>query len=269
MLFIYIKEYFVHRRRFLALITTSTLGSIFGVACGTPSATTGLTLAVASSLKDVMQALDAAYSTHIAAPAASIQTAGSGALAKQLIEGVTADLFASADRTAMDKVVAAGFIDTTAVKVIAHGTLVVAVRPGAPIPDLQALATSGIKVVMADTTVPAGQYGVTLLGNLSQIYGADYATKVNANVVSYETNVRAVLQKITSGEADAGIVYASDVVAVGQDKVQVLTIPADAAVIAEYVAAPLKTSHRTAQPFLDYIVSDAAKPIWAQYGFNV
>ncbi|MFM7677611.1 MAG: molybdate ABC transporter substrate-binding protein [Roseiflexaceae bacterium] len=259
----------MHRRRFLALIATSTLANLVGAACSTTPAATGLNLAVASSLKDVMQALDAAYATQIAAPAATIQAAGSGALAKQLIEGAKADLFASADRTAMDKVVAAGLIDPAAVNVIAHGMLVVAVRPGAPVPDLQALATNGIKVVMADTTVPAGKYGVTLLDNLSNIYGADYATQVKANVVSYETSVRAVLQKITSGEADAGIVYASDVVAVGKDKVQVLTIPADATVVAEYVAAPLKSGASTSQAFLDYIVSDAAKPIWAQYGFTI
>jgi len=259
----------MHRRHFLAFLATSTVGSIIVAACGTQPATTGLNLAVASSLKDVMQALDAAYATQHTTAVATIQAAGSGALATQLIEGAKADLFASADRAAMDKVIAATLIDATSVNVIAHGTVVVAVRPGAPVPDLAALATSGIKVVMADTTVPAGKYGVTLLKNLSNTYGADYATKVTANVVSYETSVRAVLQKITSGEADAGIVYASDVVAVGNDTVQVLTIPAESAVIVEYVAAPLKASARTGQAFLDYIVSDAAKPIWAQYGFTI
>lgn len=259
----------MHRRHFLSLIATSTLASIVGAACSTQAAATGLDLAVASSLKDVMQALDAAYATRHATPTASIQAAGSGALAKQLIEGAHADLFASADRSAMDTVVASGLIDAAAVTVIARGTLVVAVRLDAPIPDLAALATTGIKVVMADTTVPAGKYGVTLLENLSKTYGADFAAQVTANVVSYETNVRAVLQKITSGEADAGIVYASDVVAVGKDKVQVLTIPADAAVVAAYVAAPLKAGARTSQAFLDYLVSDAAKLIWAQYGFIV
>lgn len=259
----------MHRRQFLALIATSTLASIVGAACSTQAATTGLDLAVASSLSNVMQALDAAYATQISAPVATIQAAGSGALAKQLLEGAKADLFASADRAAMDKVVAAGLIDATAVTVIARGTLVVAVRPGAPVPDLAALATNGIKVVMADTSVPAGTYGVTLLENLSRRYGTDYAAQVTANVVSYETNVRAVLQKITSGEADAGIVYASDVVAVGKDKVQVLEIPADAAVVAEYVAAPLTGGARTSQAFLEYLVSAAAKPIWVQYGFIV
>lgn len=259
----------MHRRHFLSLIATSTLASIVGAACGASSTTTGLDLAVASSLKDVMQVLDAAYATQHATPTARIQAAGSGALAKQLIEGAKADLFASADRAAMDKVVAAGLIDATTVTIIARGTLVVAVRPGAPVPDLAALANSGVQVVMADTSVPAGKYGVTLLENLSTLYGADYATKVTANVVSYETSVRAVLQKITSGEADAGIVYASDVVAAGKGKVQVLTIPATAAVVAEYVAAPLTAGARTSQAFLDYISSDAAKSIWAQYGFIV
>ena len=255
----------MHRRHFLSLIATSAIMA----ACGTQTSTSGLHLAVASSLKDVMQALDATYTSQTSTAAASIQAAGSGALATQLIAGAKADVFAAADRAAMDKVVAAGLIDATAVTVIAHGELVVAVRRGAAVPNLQALATRGITVVMADTTVPAGQYGVTLLANLNTLYGADYAQKVTANVVSYETSVRAVLQKITSGEADAGIVYASDVVAVGRDTVQVLAIPAAAAVVAEYVAAPLTSSAPASHAFLAYIVSDAAQPIWAQYGFTV
>ena len=255
----------MHRRHFLSLIATSAIMA----ACGTQTSTSGLHLAVASSLKDVMQALDAAFASQTSTPVASIQAAGSGALATQLIAGAKADVFAAADRAAMDKVVAAGLIDATAVTVIARGELVVAVRRGAAVPDLQTLASSGITVVMADTTVPAGQYGVTLLANLNTLYGADYAQKVTANVVSYETSVRAVLQKITSGEADAGIVYASDVVAVGRDTVQVLAIPAAAAVVAEYVAAPLTGSAARSQDFLAYIVSDAAQPIWAQYGFTV
>ena len=145
--------------------------------------------------------------------------------------------------------------------------LVVAVRPGANVPDLAALATPGVKVVMADKTVPAGKYGLTLLDNLAKSYGADYKANVTANVVSYETNVKAVLQKVTNGEADAGIVYASDVIALG-DKIQVLTIPAESAVIAEYVAAPLRNAAANAPDFVDFITSDSAKPIWQKYGFN-
>ena len=67
----------MHRRHFLSLIATSTLASIVGAACSTQAAATGLDLAVASSLKDVMQALDAAYATRHATPTASIQAAGS------------------------------------------------------------------------------------------------------------------------------------------------------------------------------------------------
>ena len=143
----------MHRRHFLSLIATSAIMA----ACGTQTPTSGLHLAVASSLKDVMQALDAAYASQTSTAAATIQAAGSGAVATQLIAGAKADVFAAADRAAMDKVVAAGLIDATAVTVIAHGQLVVAVRRGAAVSDLQALASSGITVVMADATVPAGK----------------------------------------------------------------------------------------------------------------
>jgi len=76
------------------------------------------------------------------------------------------------------------------------------------------------------------------------------------------------LQKVTNGDADAGIVYASDVIALG-DKIQVLTIPTESAVIAEYVAAPLRNAAANAPDFVDFITSDSAKIIWQQHGFTV
>ena len=256
----------MQRRKFLAIVANLAVWPAL-VACGS-TATSGLHLTVASSLGSVMQALDKAYQSRTQTPAASIQAGGSGALAQQIIDGAASDVFAAADRAAMDKVVAANLIDASAVKVIAHTALVVVVRPGANLPDLAALATAGVKVVMADKTVPAGKYALTLLDNLAKSYGADYKANVSANVVSYETNVKAVLQKVTNGDADAGIVYASDVVALG-DKIQVLTIPTASAVIAEYVAAPLRNAAADAADFVDFMTSASAKPIWQQHGFTV
>jgi len=256
----------MQRRKFLAIVANLAVWPAV-VACSS-TATSSLNLTVASSLNTVMQALDKAYQSTKNTPAASIQAGGSGALAQQIIDGAASDVFAAADHAAMDKVVAAKLIDASAVKVIAHTALVVVVRPGANVPDLAALATAGVKVVMADKTVPAGKYGLTLLKNLAKTYGADYETHVTANVVSYEANVKAVLQKVTNGDADAGIVYASDVVALG-DKIQVLTIPAESAVIAEYVAAPLRNAASNAADFVDFITSDSAKTIWQQHGFTV
>ena len=256
----------MQRRKFLAIVANLAVWPAV-VACSS-AATSGLNLTVASSLNSVMQALDKAYQSTKNTPAASIQAGGSGALAQQIIDGAASDVFAAADHASMDKVVAAKLIDASAVKVIAHTALVVAVRPGANVPDLAALATAGVKVVMADKTVPAGKYGLTLLDNLAKTYGADYKANVSANVVSYEANVKAVLQKVTNGDADAGIVYASDVVALG-DKIQVLTIPTESAVIAEYVAAPLRNAASNAADFVDFITSDSAKTIWQQHGFTV
>jgi len=256
----------MQRRKFLAIVANLAVWPAI-VACSS-TATSGLNLTVASSLGSVMQALDKAYQSRTQTPAASIQAGGSGALAQQIIDGAASDVFAAADRAAMDKVVAANLIDASAVKVIAHTALVVVVRPGANLPDLAALATAEVKVVMADKTVPAGKYGLTLLDNLAKSYGADYKANVSANVVSYEANVKAVLQKVTNGDADAGIVYASDVIALG-DKIQVLTIPTESAVIAEYVAAALRNAAANAPDFVDFITSDSAKIIWQQHGFTV
>jgi molybdate transport system substrate-binding protein len=247
----------MQRRKFLAIVANLAVWPGHAWRCRN-TATSGLNLTVAASLNSVMQALDKAYQSRKQTPAASVQAGGSGALAQQIIDGAATDVFAAADHASMDKVVAAKLIDASAVKIIAHTALVVAVRPGAAVPDLAAFADAGVKVVIADKTVPAGKYGLTLLKNLAKGYGTDYETRVTANVVSYEANVKAVLQKVTNGDADAGIVYASDVVALG-DKIQVLTIPAEAAVIAECVAAPLRNAASNAADFVAFITSDSAK----------
>jgi molybdate transport system substrate-binding protein len=92
-------------RRTLFTLTGSALGIALLNACtvGSNATTTGFNLAVAASLKDVMQALDAAFSQQHPRPAATLQAAGSGALAQQIIDGARFDLFASADRIAMAK----------------------------------------------------------------------------------------------------------------------------------------------------------------------
>lgn len=259
----------MHRRTLFGLGTRA-LGLAVLTACNqsNTNALTGLNLAVAASLNDVMQALDAAFVQQHPRPAAVIQAAGSGALAQQIIDGASVDLFAAADRTSMDKLIEAQILSATAVTVIAHADVVVVAHPNRTVAQLADLANPGIKVVLADDTVPAGRYAQTALQNLTAVYGDTFASAVNSNVVSLETNVRAVLQKVLSGEADAGIVYTADIIKLSDTDIRKISIPVEYGVQAEYVAAVLPGARVDTQIFLEFIRGPEAAPIWQSYGFR-
>jgi molybdate transport system substrate-binding protein len=248
----------------------SALGLAVLNACGQSriSATAGFNLAVAASLKDVMQALDAAFVQQNPRPTAVLQAAGSGTLAQQIIDGARFDLFAAADRTAMEKIITANIVTARDVVVIAHADVIVIAHPNSAVVQLTDLATPGTTVVLADRTVPAGRYAQTVLTNLTAVHGADFATAVNTNVVSLEANVRAVLQKVQSGEVDAGIVYTADIAKIPDNALRAITIPEGYGVQAEYVAAVLPRAHADTPAFLDFIRGVAAAPIWQSHGFR-
>ena len=139
---------------------------------------------------------------------------GSQVLATQLAQGAPAEVFASADSRSMDAARAANRIDGMPF-VFAQNKLVVIVprtNPGR-IGKLQDLARHGIKLVIGAESVPVGHYSREVLANLSRspAFGSDFARRALSNVVSEEENVKAVVSKVQLGEADAGIVYRSDV----------------------------------------------------------
>ena len=140
----------------------------------------------------------------------------SSTLATQLTEGAAADIFASANIAQMSAAARSGRIHETDSRIFAKNRLV-AITPSthpSAINELADLAKPGLKVVLADKAVPAGQYALDFLQKASAAapFGPNYAAAVQKNVVSYEQDVKAVLSKVSLGEADAGIVYATDLV---------------------------------------------------------
>jgi molybdate transport system substrate-binding protein len=117
--------------------------------------------------------------------------------------------------------------------------------------------------------VPAGRYASQVLDKLSESgrYGAGYAARVRANVVSQETNVRVVLSKVALGEADAGIVYVTD--AAGSDKVRTIEIPARCNVVAEYPIGVLSrsASAEAARAFVELVLGAEGQAVLARHGF--
>ena len=140
--------------------------------------------------------------------------AGSQALATQINAAAPADVFASANNTQMGVVTKAGRIEASASKPFVNNRLVVIYPKANPagIQALQDLAKPGVKLVLADKSVPVGQYAVSFLDNAVKdaSFGATYKADVLKNVVSYELDVKSVLTKVELGEADAGIVYTTD-----------------------------------------------------------
>lgn len=171
--------------------------------------------------------------------------AGSQQLALQIEQGARADVFASADERWMEKIRNLGLLASSP-QVFAHNTLVVIVPRFNParIEKLQDLARPGVKLVLAADSVPAGLYSREALEKLSHLtgFGPDYAPSVLKNQVSSEENVKEVLGKVQLGEADAGMVYYSDITPGNAERVRVLEIPEGANVLASYPIAPLKSA---------------------------
>jgi len=185
--------------------------------------------------------------------------AGSQTLTSQLTQGAHADVFASADMAHMKTVLDAGLVSGQPT-VFAHNRLEIAVQRGNPkgIHTLADLARPGIVVVLADASVPAGKYAQQAL------------TKAGVTVkpASLELMVTAVLSKVALGDADAGIVYVSDVVTSGQ--VDGVAIPDDDNIIANYPIAKLKdsTSAAAADRFIHFLLSGQGQVVLAAAGFE-
>ena len=140
---------------------------------------------------------------------------GSQILEQQIANGAPADIFASADLNNMQKASNAGLVNAS--QIFVKNRLVVIIPASNPgnINSLKDLARKGVKIDIEAKTVPAGNYTRQVLANMSKSadYGSGFGNAALANVVSEETNVKAVVQKVQLGEADAGFVYRSDVTA--------------------------------------------------------
>jgi molybdate transport system substrate-binding protein len=184
--------------------------------------------------------------------------AGSGALVTQIQQGAPADVIATADTASMKKLADAGLVDAPVT--FARNKLEILVAPGNPkqIKGLDDLARSDLVFVIEDDTVPAGMYAAQALSKAG----------VTVSPVSKEADVKSAVAKVTSGEADATIVYATDVTAAGS-KGQGVEIPAAQNVIAEYPIAIVKAAknHAAAAAFVDALVKGSGRTALANRGF--
>jgi molybdate transport system substrate-binding protein len=185
--------------------------------------------------------------------------AGTQTLTSQLQQGAQADVFASADTAHMTQVDSAGLLAAPS-RTFAHNKLEIAVERGNPkgIRTLADLSRAGVVVVLADPSVPAGKYAAQALNNAG----------VTVHAASLELQVTGVLNKVALGEADAGIVYVSDIVTSG--KVDGVAIPDDQNVVADYPIAALKGAANPAgaTAFISFVLSTDGQAILKTAGFQ-
>jgi molybdate transport system substrate-binding protein len=232
-----------------------------------------LTVLAAASLTEPFSELGQQFEASHPGVKVSFNFGGSQQLAQQLAQGAQADLFASASLKYMDVVVTAGRVVSGTVRIFARNHLVVIYPLANPagLNTLQDLAKPGLKLVLAAKVVPVGQYALDFLDKAVQdaAFGQAFKVDVLTNVVSYEDNVKAVLTKVALGEADAGIVYSSDISGDAANKVGRIDIPAALNVIAEYPIAVLEDSAMAdlAKAFMDLVLSAPGQQVLARYGF--
>jgi molybdate transport system substrate-binding protein len=185
-------------------------------------------------------------------------------LASQIQSEGTADVFASASGTAMDTVQdRPGVTDRSN---FATNSLVIVTPPENPagISSIDDLARSGVQLVLAAEGVPVGDYARQALGNAGLLDAA------LANVVSNEADDASVVAKVAADEADAGIVYASDVAAATNTDLPSVQIPHDINVIAAYPIAVVAGSanETAARAFVDYVAGDQGQATLERFGFG-
>ena len=224
-----------------------------------PAASGDVVVFAASSLTEAFTEMGTAFTT--ANPKANVKFnfAGSGDLVTQIGQGAPADLFVSADDSNMKKLSDAGEAAGSPVA-IAKNTFQIIVEKGNPkgISGLADLAKSDVVVVLCAATVPCGKGAATILKNAN----------VTVTPKSLEDKVKGVVTKVTTGEADAGIVFVTDVKAAG-GKAAGVEIPAGVNVISNYPIVITKEATNTAgaQAFMDFVVSSPGQAILAKYGF--
>lgn len=226
----------------------------------------------AASLTDVYGAIEADLEAANPGLDLVFNFAGSQALVTQLSEGAPADVFASANNSQMNAAIEAGVISGEPAE-FAQNKLAIVVPADNPagIESIADLDNDGVLVVLAAEDVPVGGYARESIcaAQDAGVDGDEFAAGVAANVVSNESNVRNVLAKVALGEADAGIVYQTDITPDVAGDVLVIEIPDDLNVIASYPIAAVEGGNaEAAAAFISYILGPEGQATLAEFGFS-
>ncbi|MFG3658700.1 molybdate ABC transporter substrate-binding protein [Streptomyces sp. NPDC047706] len=218
-----------------------------------------VTVFAAASLKESFTTLGKEFEKLHPGTEVTFSFGGSDALAASITGGAPADVFASASPKTMKIVTDAGDASGTPAAFV-RNQLEIATLPGNPdrIASLEDLTNPGLKVVLCDRTVPCGSAAQKALG----------ASALKLTPVSYEEDVRSALNKVVLMEADAAVVYKTDVRAAG-DKVEGVDFPESADAVNDYPITLLKSSRNTgaAEAFVELVQSAEGQKVLTEAGF--
>ena len=218
-----------------------------------------LTVLAASSLSESFAELGRRFEADHPGLTVSLNLAASSSLSRQLVEGAPGDVLATADDVSMQRAVEAGAVGSPTA--FARNRLEIVTRPGNPerIAGLADLSRPGLLVVRCAQEVPCGRLATEALAKAG----------VTVVAASSEENVKAALSRVSLGEADAGIVYVTDVLAAGDDVVAGVPIPDVHNVVATY---PLAISTSAANPaaaraWVDFVLAPSGREVLSKFGF--
>jgi molybdate transport system substrate-binding protein len=228
-------------------------------ACGESASSDDETLVIfaASSLTSSFEDLAERFQSANDDIRVEFNFAASSELELQLEQGATADVFASADEPNMQKAVEVGLVEG-APRILAHNTLEIIVPPDNPggVTGLDDLDEDELVIAICNEECPAGRYALEVFDNAGLSVEPD----------SFETEVKGVVTRVALGEADAGIVYATDTRAAA-DEVEGIPIPDDVNVVATYPIAILRGASPNARSWVEFVLSSEGQDVMQHHGF--
>ncbi len=257
------------RRAFLAILGWAVASAL--AACGGDPDRAELEVFAAASLREAFTEIATEFERTHPDVRVTVNFAGSQTLRTQIEQGARADVFASADLSHAEALDSQGMLDDAPV-VFARNQLVLAVPESnrAGIVQLEDLTRPGLRIVMATEAVPAGNYARQALARFAAATGdPEFPGQVLGLVSSFETNVRLVAAKLELGEADAGFVYRTDVLA-SEGRLNAILLPAAASLDGPYPIAVVRQTARTGQAraFMTFVRGAAGQRILRNHGFT-
>lgn len=230
-----------------------------------------LTVFAAASLTDAFGELATTFEEQNPGVAVRTSFGSSSKVLAQIQQGAPADVFASADEATMNTAVNEGLVAGEP-RTFVRNRLVIVVSGDGPagIQSYRDLAEPGLRLVLAEDEVPVAEYAEESLERANAEYGADFREGVFDNIVSREADVRAAVNRVALGDADATFGYTSDVTPDIRDRVETVGIPPDLNVIATYPIAALSgaESPELANRWIELVTSAEGQGVLKKWGFE-
>ena len=270
----------VHLRFLTALMSAIVLVGFTG--CGQSSNNSGsdggdkkqgrtLTIFAASSLIDAFEELGKIFEKQNESAEVKQSFESTSTLLTQIQQGAPADVFASAAQEEMDTAMKDGLVAGKPEVFVKNREIIMVPNDNpANIQSFQDVANPGVRLVLAQKDVPAADYALQILDKANARYGDNFEKQVLSNVVSRESDVRASVNRIVVGDADATFGYASDYTIDIRDRVKVVPIPPDLNIIATYPIAALKDAKdpELAKKWVELVMSKEGQHVLKKWNFE-